>query len=112
MRKYGAPKKGEHLKVLFPGRCFRNENVDASHENTFFQLEGMMIGDDISIANLIYFMKVLLTEVFERDVKIRLRPGFFRLWSRALSLILIAPSGGKDARHARIPDGLSFCPAA
>lgn len=77
MKKYGAPKTGEPLKVLFPGRCFRNENLDASHENTFFQLEGMMIGDDISISNLIYFMKVLLSEVFERDVKVRLRPGFF-----------------------------------
>ena len=77
MLKYGAPNPGETLKVLFPGRCFRNENIDASHENTFFQLEGMMIGEDISISNLIYFMKVLLTEVFERDVKVRLRPGFF-----------------------------------
>jgi phenylalanyl-tRNA synthetase alpha chain len=77
MRKYGAPKPGEHLKVLFPGRCFRNENIDASHENTFFQMEGMMIGEDISISNLIYFMKVLLSEVFQREVKIRLRPGFF-----------------------------------
>jgi len=77
MRKYGAPKLGEPLKVLFPGRCFRNENIDASHDNTFFQLEGMMIGDDISISNLIYFMKVLLSEVFQKDVKVRLRPGFF-----------------------------------
>ncbi len=77
MRKYGAPESGQPLMVLFPGRCFRNENIDASHENTFFQLEGMMIGDDISISNLIYFMKVLLSEVFERDVKVRLRPGFF-----------------------------------
>lgn len=77
MKKYGAPKPGETLKVLFPGRCFRNENMDASHETTFFQLEGMMIGEDISISNLIYYMKVLLSEVFERDVKVRLRPGFF-----------------------------------
>lgn len=77
MRKYGPPKKGEPLRVLFPGRCFRNENIDASHENTFFQLEGMMIGEDISISNLIYFMKVLLSEVFEKDVRVRLRPGFF-----------------------------------
>lgn len=77
MKKYGEPKNGEPLRVLFPGRCFRNENVDASHENTFFQLEGMMIGEDISISNLIYFMKVLLSEVFERDVQVRLRPGFF-----------------------------------
>ncbi len=77
MRKYGAPGKDETLKVLFPGRCFRNENIDACHENTFFQMEGMMIGEDISIANIIYFMKVLLSEVFQREVKVRLRPGFF-----------------------------------
>ncbi|QHQ62367.1 phenylalanine--tRNA ligase subunit alpha [Anaerocolumna sedimenticola] len=77
MRKYGAPKKEETLKVLFPGRCFRNENIDASHENTFFQMEGMMIGEDISIANLIYFMKLLLSEVFKKEVKVRLRPGYF-----------------------------------
>ena len=38
MKKYGAP-----LKAIFPGRCFRNEELDASHENTFFQMEGMMI---------------------------------------------------------------------
>ncbi len=72
MRKYGAP-----LRAIFPGRCFRNEALDASHENTFFQLEGMMIGEDISISNLIYFMKTMLTEVFQKDIKVRLRPGFF-----------------------------------
>ena len=71
MQKYGAP-----LKIIAPGRCFRNENIDASHENTFFQLEGMMIDTNISIANLIYVMKLLLTEVF-KEVDIRLRPGFF-----------------------------------
>ncbi|MGN1222113.1 MAG: phenylalanine--tRNA ligase subunit alpha, partial [Christensenellales bacterium] len=72
LRKYGAP-----CKVIFPGRCFRNENVDASHENTFFQLEGMMVGKDISIANLIYFMKTMLSKVLKKDVNVRLRPGFF-----------------------------------
>lgn len=72
MHKYGAP-----LKIIAPGRCFRNESIDASHENTFFQLEGMLIDKDISIANLIYVMKLLLSEVFKREVKIRLRPGFF-----------------------------------
>lgn len=72
MKKYGAP-----LKALFPGRCFRNESTDASHENTFFQMEGMMVGEEVSISNLIYFMKGLLTEVFKKEVKVRLRPGFF-----------------------------------
>ena len=51
MKKYGAP-----LRAVFPGRCFRNEATDACHENTFFQMEGMMIDKNISISNLIYFM--------------------------------------------------------
>lgn len=72
MRKYGAP-----LRAVFPGRCFRNESTDACHENTFFQMEGLMIDKDISISNLIYFMKTMLSEVFERDITVRLRPGFF-----------------------------------
>lgn len=72
MKKYGAP-----LKAIFPGRCFRNESLDASHENTFFQLEGMMIDENISVANLIYFMKTTLSEIFKKDLKVRLRPGFF-----------------------------------
>ena len=72
MKKYGAP-----LKAIFPGRCFRNEELDASHENTFFQMEGMMVDKDVSIANLIYFMKTLLSEIFKKDVEVRLRPGYF-----------------------------------
>jgi phenylalanyl-tRNA synthetase alpha chain len=60
-----------------PGRVFRYEATDASHENTFYQVEGMMVDKNISVANLIHFMKVLLREVFKTDVKIRLRPGFF-----------------------------------
>ena len=72
MKKYGP-----EFKAICPGRVYRNESVDATHDNTFFQVEGMMIGEDISIANLIYFMKEALTAVFKKDIKVRLRPGFF-----------------------------------
>ncbi len=72
MKRFGPP-----LRVIAPGRCFRYEAIDASHENTFFQLEGLLIDRDISIAHLIAFMKLLLREVFKRDVEVRLRPGFF-----------------------------------
>jgi phenylalanyl-tRNA synthetase alpha chain len=65
------------LRMIAPGRAFRNESVDASHEHTFYQVEGMMIDRDVSVGNLIYFMKTLLTAVFRRDVTVRLRPGFF-----------------------------------
>ncbi len=72
MKRFGPP-----IRVIAPGRCFRYEAIDASHENTFFQLEGLLIDKDISIAHLIAFMKLLLREVFHRDVEVRLRPGFF-----------------------------------
>jgi phenylalanyl-tRNA synthetase alpha chain len=68
---------GPEFRAIFPGRCFRNEAVDASHENTFFQLEGMMVGEDVSVANLIYFMKSMLSAVFKKDIQVRLRPGYF-----------------------------------
>lgn len=72
MQKYGAP-----LRCIAPGRTFRNEATDASHEHTFYQLEGLMIDKDISIDNLIAVMKELLKGIFKREVKVRLRPGYF-----------------------------------
>ena len=68
---------GPPLKMIAPGRVFRNEEVDPSHEHTFYQLEGMMVDRDVSVAHLIYFMKTLLSAIFHRDVMVRLRPGFF-----------------------------------
>ena len=70
-------KLGPPLRMIAPGRVFRNEEVDASHEHTFYQLEGMMVDRDVSVAHLMYFMKTLLSAIFRRDVAVRLRPGFF-----------------------------------
>jgi phenylalanyl-tRNA synthetase alpha chain len=73
----GMERLGPPLRMIAPGRVFRNEEVDASHEHTFYQLEGMMIDRDVSVAHLIYFMKTLLSRIFGRDVTVRLRPGYF-----------------------------------
>jgi phenylalanyl-tRNA synthetase alpha chain len=73
----GMEKLGPPLRMIAPGRVFRNESVDASHEHTFYQLEGMMIDRDVSVAHLLYFMKTLLTAIFKREVTVRLRPGYF-----------------------------------
>ena len=72
MEKYGAP-----LRICAPGRTFRNEDLDANHENTFFQIEGMVIDKGVSIENLLYVMQTILSEVFKSEVRVRLRPGFF-----------------------------------
>ena len=71
LEKYGAPFRG-----IFPGRVFRNEATDASHEHTFYQLEGLMVDKDINIGNLIATMRALLSAVFNKEVEVRLRPGF------------------------------------
>lgn len=106
MRKYGAP-----LKAIFPGRCFRNEELDASHENTFFQMEGIMIDKDISISNLIYFMKTMLSEVFEREVNVRLRPGFFPFVEPGFELDCSCPyCGGKGCRVCKNSGWIELCP--
>jgi len=73
----GMERLGPPLRMIAPGRVFRNESVDASHEHTFYQLEGMMVDRDVSVANLIYFMKTLLTAIFHREATVRLRPGYF-----------------------------------
>jgi phenylalanyl-tRNA synthetase alpha chain len=65
------------FRFVGPGKVFRCERTDASHEMCFHQLEGMMVGEDVSVGHLIYFMKTLLSEIFKRDVEVRLRPGFF-----------------------------------
>ena len=70
------------LKVIVPGRCFRSETVDKSHEHTFYQMEGLVVDrvhgeHGISTANLIHTMKTCLRVILERDVQVRLRPGFF-----------------------------------
>ncbi|MGN1065121.1 MAG: phenylalanine--tRNA ligase subunit alpha [Thermoguttaceae bacterium] len=72
LKRFGAP-----IRAIFPGRCFRYEAIDPSHENTFYQCEGVVVDKDISVANLVAIMRVTLSQVFKRDVKVRLRPGYF-----------------------------------
>jgi phenylalanyl-tRNA synthetase alpha chain len=72
MKEFAAP-----FRAIFPGRVFRYERTDASHEHTFHQLEGLMVDREVSVANLVYSMRTLLEAIFERDVVVRLRPGYF-----------------------------------
>ena len=113
LRKYrdSLVNNGTPIKAIFPVRCFRNEATDACHENTFFQMEGMMVGKDISISNLIYFMKTMLSEVFQKDIKVRLRPGFFPFVEPGFELdISCLICGGEGCPSCKHSGWLELCP--
>lgn len=65
------------FRIIVPGRCFRYEATDASHSHTFYQIEGLMVGKDISLANLKGVMEAFVKEFFSKETEIRWRPGYF-----------------------------------
>ena len=87
-------------RVVVPGKCFRNESTDASHDHTFHQMEGLVVDREISVAHLIGAMKTLLRGIFARDLEIRLRPGFFPF---------VEPGFELDARCPFCDSGCSVC---
>lgn len=106
MKKYGAP-----LRAIFPGRCYRNEALDASHDTTFWQCEGMVIDENINIANLIFFMKTMLTEVFGKEIEVRLRPGFFPFTEPSFELDCSCPyCEGKGCKVCKQGGWIELCP--
>ncbi len=81
MEKYGAP-----LRVIVPGRVFRNEATDASHDATFYQVEGLLIDEHISLSHLKGVMAEFLSRLFGKEVKVRFRPGYFPFVEPGLEL--------------------------
>ena len=65
------------LRIIASGRVFRHEASDASHDIQFYQVEGLMVDKDISVANLKAVINEFRKKLFGEDVKIRLRPSYF-----------------------------------
>jgi phenylalanyl-tRNA synthetase alpha chain len=65
------------IRAIIPGRVFRNEDVDATHENTFYQVEGVVVDKDINIGHLKFTITTMLSDIFGKEVSIRMRPGYF-----------------------------------
>ena len=106
LRKYNPP-----IRAIFPGRCFRNEALDAGHENTFFQLEGIIVDKDVSVGNLIYFMKEMLSKIFKKEVEIRLRPGFFPFTEPSFEMDIKCPfCDGKGCSTCKNGGWIELCP--
>jgi len=72
MRKYGAP-----IKCIVPGRCFRSEATDVRHEHTFYQVEGLMVGENINFSHLKGILEALGKKLFGPETALRMRPKFY-----------------------------------
>jgi phenylalanyl-tRNA synthetase alpha chain len=88
------------FRAIVPGRCFRNETTDASHEHTFHQMEGLVVGRGITVGHLVGTMRTFLREVFERELEVRLRPGYFPF---------VEPGFELDVRCPFCTNGCSVC---
>lgn len=65
------------IRAIIPGRVFRNEDVDATHDNTFYQVEGIVVDKNIGIGHLKFTITTMLSDIFGKEVSIRMRPGYF-----------------------------------
>lgn len=95
LREYGAP-----LRVVAPGRVFRQETLDATHEHTFHQMEGLVVGKGVGVSHMLHAMNTLIEGVMGRKLETRLRPGFFPF---------VEPGFELDARCPFCESGCSVC---
>jgi len=65
------------FRIIAPGRCFRNEATDTTHEHSFNQFEALVVGDDINVGNMKYMAEQFFSAFFKQEVKVRLRPSYF-----------------------------------
>ena len=65
------------IKVICPGKTYRRDDDDATHSHQFMQCEGLVIGENITVADLKGTLELMIRELFSKDTKIRFRPSYF-----------------------------------
>jgi phenylalanyl-tRNA synthetase alpha chain len=97
MQKHKPP-----FKVIAPGKCFRNEATDSTHEHTFYQFEALVVGEKITVANLKFVAEAFFSQFFHQDIKIRLRPSYFPFVEPGFEYdISCTMCGGKGCRACK-----------
>lgn len=90
------------LRIVVPGRTFRNEATDASHEHTFYQFEVLVVDKKINVANFKDIGKKFFTAFFDQDVNVRLRPSYFPFTEPSFEFdISCLVCGGKGCRSCK-----------
>jgi phenylalanyl-tRNA synthetase alpha chain len=65
------------IRVIIPGRCFRNEATDPRHEHTFYQIEGVYIDKQVSLTDMLGTLKEFFSKFYEKDLEVKFSPDYF-----------------------------------
>jgi phenylalanyl-tRNA synthetase alpha chain len=79
------------IAVVIPGRVFRNEDLDARHEHTFYQLEGVYVSNGIHAGNLIATLKTFLQEYYQQELEVKTQPFYFPFTEPSFEFALSCP---------------------
>ena len=69
--------KGQPIKIICPGKVYRRDNDDATHSHQFMQCEGLVVGENVTMADLKGTLVKICSHVFGSDLRVRFRPSFF-----------------------------------
>ena len=81
------------FRIVVPGRIYRNERTDISHEHTFNQIDGIVVDTDVNIRHLVGILSGWMKSIFGNKITIRIQPSYFPFVEPALEM------------HAKLPDG-------
>ena len=89
--------RGEEIAVVVPGRVYRNEDVDATHEHTFYQCEGVYVSNDCTMGDMLGILREFFEKYYEQKLNIRTQPGYFPFTEPSLEFMIEKPRalGGK-----------------
>ncbi len=96
MNKYKLD-RGEAIAVAVPGRVYRNEDVDATHEHTFYQCEGVYVSKTCTLGNMLGILREFFEKYYGQKLNIRTQPGYFPFTEPSLEFLIEKPKiiGGK-----------------
>lgn len=92
LKKYKANlENNEPIAAVVPDRVFRNEDLDARHEHTFYQVEGVYVAKDVTVGNLIATLQTFLNEYYGKELEVRTNPFYFPFTEPSFEFSLSCP---------------------
>ena len=93
--------EGKNIAVVVPGRVYRNEDVDATHEHTFYQCEGVYVSRDCTMGQMLGILREFFEKYYEQSLNVRTQPGYFPFTEPSLEFMIEKPMalGGRKGDY-------------